>query len=102
MAPPFRIGLGAPGEEYVFNPTGQSIRLEGLLILRDAAGPCANGVKDAQRTKTGAETRRTLSVVWGSAALGDRNQRGLAWYRELLERAGATTAAIEPSSSDGV
>jgi DNA/RNA-binding domain of Phe-tRNA-synthetase-like protein len=95
--PPFRIGLGAPGEEYVFNAAGQSIRLDGLLLLRDAEGPCANGVKDAQRTKTGPQTRRTLSVVWGSSALGDRNQRSLAWYRELLERAGASTAAVQAS-----
>lgn len=93
--PPFRIAVAAAGERYVFNPSGQEIDLEGLLCLEDAEGPCANAVKDAQRTKTGAETRRTLSVVWGSQALGDLTARATAWYREILARLGATTEPVE-------
>jgi len=89
--PPFRIGLGAPGERYPFNASGQTIELEGLLLLRDAEGPCANAVKDSQRTKTSGATTRTLTVVWGSTALGDLVDRVSSWYRELLGRAGATT-----------
>jgi DNA/RNA-binding domain of Phe-tRNA-synthetase-like protein len=90
-APPFRIGIAAQGASYVFNPAGQTIDLSGLLCLFDAEGPCANAVKDAQRTKTGAETRRTLSVVWGTRALPGRAAAAARWYRELLESCGART-----------
>lgn len=89
---PFRLGLAAAGAKYVFNQSGQEIDLGGLLCVFDQEGPCANGVKDSQRTKTRPETTRTLSVVWGSSALGDRTARAVAWYRELLDRLGATTA----------
>lgn len=92
--PPFRIGLAPAGASYVFNAAGQEIDLAGLLCLFDAEGPCANAVKDSQRTKTQAETRGTLSVVWGCVGHEGRLERAVAWYRELLERAGATTAAV--------
>lgn len=91
-AGPFAVRLGAAGERYAFNRAGQEIDLPGLLVLCDAAGPCANGVKDAQRTKTAEDTTRTLSLVWGTRALGDRAARAVAWYRALLARLGATTA----------
>jgi len=86
--PPFRIGLAEAGARYVFNASGQEIDIAGLLCLHDADGPCANAVKDAQRTKTGPETRRTLSVVWACTGLEDRLDAAVAWYRELLERTG--------------
>ena len=89
--PPYRIGVAPPGARYLFNASGQEIDLGGLLCLFDAAGPCANAVKDAQRTKTHEGTVRTLSVVWGTTALRGRAAAAAAWYRELLERAGATT-----------
>lgn len=92
--PPFRIGIAPGGSEYVFNASGQTIDLSGLLCLFDAEGPCANAVKDAQRTKTNVDTRRTLTVVWGAKALGDRTARTFAWYRELLERLGATVERV--------
>ncbi|WP_426733671.1 phenylalanine--tRNA ligase beta subunit-related protein [Myxococcus faecalis] len=91
---PFRVGIAPEGAQYVFNASGQSIDLAGLLCLFDAEGPCANAVKDAQRTKTNADTRRTLTVLWGAKALGDRTARAFAWYRELLERAGATVERL--------
>lgn len=92
--PPFRLGLAPAGARYVFNASGQEIDLGGLLCLFDAAGPCANGVKDAQRTKTSAATQRTLSVVWGTQALVGRTAAATQWYRELSERLGATTTAV--------
>ncbi|MES2639352.1 MAG: phenylalanine--tRNA ligase beta subunit-related protein [Myxococcota bacterium] len=92
--PPLRVGIAPAEATYVFNASGQTIDIGGLLCLFDADGPCANAVKDAQRTKTTPDTRRTLSVVWGSAALGDRTERVVAWYRALLEGAGATTTAL--------
>lgn len=92
--PPFRIGIAPAGAQYVFNASGQTIDLTGLLCLFDAEGPCANAVKDSQRTKTHADTRRTLTVLWGTTALGDRTARAFGWYRELLERLGATVERV--------
>jgi DNA/RNA-binding domain of Phe-tRNA-synthetase-like protein len=92
--PPFRLGLAPEGAKYVFNQSGQEIDLEGLLCLFDAQGPCGNGVKDAQRTKTHAGTRRTLSIVWGTTALPGRTAKAVAWYRELLGKLGATTQSM--------
>jgi DNA/RNA-binding domain of Phe-tRNA-synthetase-like protein len=89
---PLRVGIAAAGASYVFNATGQSIDLAGLLCLFDADGPCANAVKDAQRTKTTAQTGRTLSLIWGTNALPGRAEKTAQWYRELLERYGAKTA----------
>lgn len=86
---PFRVGIAPTGSSYVFNASGQSIDVGGLLCLFDADGPCANAVKDAQRTKTTPQTRRTLSLLWGSNALPGRAEKATAWYRELLEAAGA-------------
>ncbi len=91
--PPFRLGIAPASASYVFNASGQVIDVTGLLCLFDADGPCANGVKDAQRTKTHDATTRTLSIVWGTRALGDRTARTVAWYRELLDAHDAHTEA---------
>ena len=76
----------------------------GLLCLHDAEGPCGNAVKDSQRTKTSDATRRTLSVVWGTHTLAGRTADAVAWYRELLGRAGVETqdVAIEKAISQAV
>lgn len=89
--PPLRVDLPPPGTSYVFNAGGQVIDIGGLVSLWDAEGPCAGPVKDSQRTKTHAGTRRTLSVVWGTAALPGLAAATTAYYRELLHRLGATT-----------
>jgi DNA/RNA-binding domain of Phe-tRNA-synthetase-like protein len=88
---PFCVKVAEPGTNYVFNVSGQVIDVGGLLCLFDAEGPCGNAVKDAQRTKTGPETRHTLSVVWGSVELPGRAADTEAWYRRLLEEQGAKT-----------
>ncbi|HNR98258.1 MAG TPA: phenylalanine--tRNA ligase beta subunit-related protein [Planctomycetota bacterium] len=100
-APPLSIAVAAAGEAYVFNVSGQTIAVEGLPCVRDARGPCANAVKDAQRTKTGPETRRTLSVVWACDGLAPKLAAATAWYRALLHEAGAATeeAAIDASNA---
>jgi DNA/RNA-binding domain of Phe-tRNA-synthetase-like protein len=93
-APPFRLGLAAEGTEYVFNASGQTIDVAGLLCLFDSAGACANAVKDSQRTKTSADTTGTLTVIWGTNALPGLAQRTFDWYRGLLEAAGAKVEAV--------
>ncbi|MEW6745028.1 MAG: hypothetical protein AB1486_19925 [Planctomycetota bacterium] len=51
-------------------------------------------MKDSQRTKTHAGTRRTLSLVWGTRAFSGELQRATARYRELIEAEGATTEEV--------
>lgn len=91
---PFRVGVAPTGAAYVFNASGQTIDLGGLLCLFDAEGPCANAVKDAQRTKTTEATRRTLSLIWGTTALPGRAGQTATWYRSLLEEQEARTEKI--------
>ena len=92
--PPLGIGIAPEGTRYVFNASGQEIDASGLLCLSDVEGPCANAVKDAQRTKTHPGTTRALVVVWGSVAHEGRAAETAAWYRALLERAGVQTADV--------
>jgi DNA/RNA-binding domain of Phe-tRNA-synthetase-like protein len=91
---PLRIAIAGTGASYVFNRAGHEIDVSGLLCLHDADGPCANAVKDSQRTKTRPETTRTLSVIWGVAGHDERLADAVAWYRELLEAAGGTTESV--------
>lgn len=79
------IRIAPPGTSYVFNPSGQVIDVSGLLCVYDAQGPTGTPVKDAQRTKTHADTRATLSVVWGTTALPGRAAAATRWYRALVE-----------------
>lgn len=96
-----RIALAPPASTYVFNASGQEIRVDGLLCLFDAEGPCANAVKDAQRTKTGPSTTRALAVVWGTAELPGRAEQAALWYRALLERSGARCADVPVKGIEG-
>jgi hypothetical protein len=91
------VAIAPADATYVFNAAGQTIDVAGLLCLFDAKGPCANAVKDAQRTKTGTETLRTLSVIWGTVPLPDRAQQTETWYRDLLEQHGAKTEECRSS-----
>ena len=68
LSPPLAIRLGHPGEEYVFNPSGQVLDVKGLLVLTDGQGPTGSPVKDAQRSKVSQGTERFLVVVWGTRA----------------------------------
>ncbi len=88
--PPLRVGLAPADADYVFNASGQTIDVGGLLCLFDADGPCANAVKDAQRTKTTGETVRTLTLIWGSVKLPGRAEQAEKWYRTLLQHHGTT------------
>ena len=92
-----QISVAPEGSRYVFNASGQELDAGRLLCLHDPEGPCANAVKDAQRTKTGPATTRTLSVIWGSRSLPGRAEAVARWYRSLLEQAGAVTAPVAVS-----
>jgi DNA/RNA-binding domain of Phe-tRNA-synthetase-like protein len=94
-APPWRVAVAPDTAEYVFNAAGHTIDVGGLVCLFDAQGPCANAVKDAQRVKTSATTRRTLSLIWGERTLRDRTLSTKAWYRDLLSRFGAETEDVQ-------
>lgn len=88
---PLTVAQGGPGDAYVFNASGQEIKLAGLLGLRDAEGFCANPVRDSQRTKTHGGTTRTLSVVWAPPGLEARLATALGWYAGLVGASGAET-----------
>ena len=63
---------GRPRESYVFNPSGQAIDLEDLLVVCRREGeswvPCGNPVKDAMETKIRPETQRVVAVLYASVA----------------------------------
>lgn len=97
--PPFHVAPGLPGESYVFNASGQEMSLKGLICLRDGEGPCANPVKDAQRTKTHEGTVRTLTVMWGAVGHEDHRDLAVGWYHELLKKLGASVTPVEVAVS---
>ena len=93
LATPVSIAVAAPGTSYIFNPGGQTIDVGNLICLTDQHGPCANAVKDAQRTKTSGQTSSTLTVIWSHRALADYTTDVLAFYQQLL--AGAEGIEID-------
>ncbi len=97
VRPPLRVGLAPAGSSYVFNPSGQVIDVADLLCLIDDEGPCANAVKDAQRSKTDGETRRTLTLVWGSRDLPGRGEAACRWAMDLVQAAGARSSLVHPA-----
>jgi DNA/RNA-binding domain of Phe-tRNA-synthetase-like protein len=99
LVPPLIVRLAPAGSRFVFNATGQEIDVESLLGLEDGQGPCANPVRDAQRTKTSPATTQTLTVMWGSSALGEVVDEAVGWAWELLARVDAiceTVSSIPP------
>jgi len=95
---------GRAGEAYVFNPSGQSIDLEDLLVVcRQVDGewvPCGNPVRDSMATKIHASTREVVAVLYAPADEPRDSVRGWATrYAELLAdhcRAGETGIEIVP------
>ena len=82
------IRRGLPGEEYVFNPSGQSIDLQDLLsICRDTASgwePCGNPVKDAMTTKISADTFNVVAVLY--VPTDEPASSVDAWARQYAEK----------------
>ena len=90
---PYRLAVVADKVRYVFNPSGQELDLKGLLCWWDAAGPCGSPVKDSQRTKTRAETRQTLCVLWGCAEFPQQVE---AAYQLYLEKVSDWPCRVSP------
>jgi DNA/RNA-binding domain of Phe-tRNA-synthetase-like protein len=83
------VRYGLPGETYVFNPSGQSMDLEDLIVVCRAANegwePCGNPVKDAMTTKIRPTTRNVISILYVPRILGEGE--ALTWagrFAELL------------------
>ena len=90
VSEPLRIRIAPEDSHYVFNKAGQTIKLDGLLCLFDSLGPCANAVKDSQRTKTFPETKKTLSIIWSTRSLPGYCSKVSRWYSDLLNEFGTT------------
>jgi DNA/RNA-binding domain of Phe-tRNA-synthetase-like protein len=99
LTPPLHVGIAASGQRFIFNEAGQEIDVSGLLCLHDGNGPCANAVKDAQRTKTHDATRNTLNLIWGERSMEVTLTAATGWYRELLERLGVETVDVSVQAS---
>jgi len=95
LVPPLSVSLAGERTSYVFNASGQEIRVDGLLCLFDAKGPCGNGVKDSQRMKTSDATRRTITLIWGTRSQPGRTLAACEWYAELLRRSGVAEVELE-------
>ncbi len=67
------VRLGGLRESYIFNPTGQEIDLEGLIVLADgdheSSVPLGSPVKDSLAGKITAETTSALVAVYSPASL---------------------------------
>lgn len=94
---PLRVEVAPAGAQFVFNASGQTIDVAGLLGLADAEGPCANAVKDAQRTKTSAATTRVLGLLWGHRELAARVDQAAAWLAVLWAEAGGVAVDVRTS-----
>ncbi len=91
---PLSVRNGDEGAEYVFNQSGQTIRVAGLLCLHDKDGPCANAVKDSQRTKTHEGTTRTLTWLWAPKAAESISRSAFDWLCEATRQAGAQVRVL--------
>ncbi len=96
--PELRLSRGCAGESYIFNPSGQEIALEDLLLVRrQVAGrweACGNPVKDAMATKVFAECRDVAGVIYAPITEDSRDLASCAtFFAELLRsRCGAADA----------
>ncbi len=100
VGPRWSFRLGGPGESYVFNPSGQELNLQGLMVLANPTGAVGSPVKDSQRTKVHSQTARFLIVVWGTAVLPESTalvQRGIEQWASKL---GLELEGMEPCYSE--
>lgn len=95
------IRRGLPDEEYAFNPSGQTIDLQDLLLVcrKTNAGwdPCGNPVKDAMITKISGDTVDVIAVLY--APVDEPISSVEAWSRSyattLAEHCGASESGYQ-------
>lgn len=80
---------GKPGESYVFNPAGQIIDLEDLLLVCRRAEkewkPCGNPIKDSMTTKIRPKTKNVVAILYAPADEPSTSvERWATRYAELL------------------
>jgi DNA/RNA-binding domain of Phe-tRNA-synthetase-like protein len=78
----FEFCLGAPGDTYVFNPSGQVLKLDDLVCgyaVDEGGGrtPIVNPVKDSLATKTTPQSRRIAACLYCPANEGLELARGV-------------------------
>ena len=89
---PLVVREGREDESYVFNPSGQVMRLHGLPCVfhspESRLVPFANGVKDAQNTKIQDHTRQVAVLVHATTCLYDRQALDgiMADWAHMLQR----------------
>lgn len=97
---------GCPGETYIFNSSGQELRLGGLLCLSTRAGiALASPVKDAFAAHITEGTKSVIGCVYGSLDLLSRANIAelLEEFASLLsEHAGAKTTDKIVISAEGI
>ena len=84
IQPPIVFRIGQPGESYLGIGRGE-IKIEGLPVFADSAGPFGSTTSDSERAMVRLETTRILMVVisfLGSTGLDGVGQRAVG----LLER----------------
>ncbi len=72
---PLTLRIGGEEESYVFNPSGQVLKLKGLLLVADSEGPVGTPVKDCQRTKVSAGSEQFFVLVWGTSEAAEACQQ---------------------------
>ena len=95
------IRRGFPDEEYVFNPSGQTIDLQDLLLVcrKTDAGweACGNPVKDAMITKISPDTVNVIAVLY--APIDEPVSSVEDWSRQyaaiLAEHCGASASGYD-------
>jgi len=102
------IRRGLPDEEYVFNPSGQMIDLQDLLLVcrKTNAGwePCGNPVKDAMTTKISADTVGVIAVLYAPldepiSSVEDWSRRYAATLAEHCDASESGYEVIAPNNN---
>lgn len=106
----FELRLGAAGESYVFNPTGQVLELRDLVCgcgLDDdgRSRPLVTPIKDGMASKVRAETRRLAGVIYwplaagGEALLAEATKQLAHWLGTCGSDVTTTTTLLGPGQT---
>lgn len=103
------VRWGRAGEEYIFNASGQSLDVAGLICLCQGHGeasiPVANPVKDSMFAKLATTDQHVLACLYSSVdAMSTQELRGHAeaMAKALEDWAGATSTEVIVCDEDGI